>query len=104
MSKSKVDLSVFEELASEMGTELSDRFVYELSRDYDSWPESWNYKSLEQEGGESQGEYAYSVFEVKGKTYKTEYSYYSYDGFNYDDILSTLREVQEVTKTVTVWE
>lgn len=36
--------------------------------------------------------------------YKGEYAYYSYNGSDYEGILSTLKEVTPVEKTITVYE
>lgn len=65
----------------------------------------YGYVHLEQEGGEEGGgEYCHGVFSLGGKTYKAEYSYYSYHGHDYDCILDTLREVKPVQKVITVYE
>ena len=65
----------------------------------------YGYEHLEQEGGgEGGSEYCYGVFSLGGKTYKAEYSYYSYHGHDYDCILDTLREVKPVQKMVTFYE
>lgn len=65
----------------------------------------YGYVHLEQEGGgEGGGEYCYGVFSLGGKTYKAEYSYYSYNGHDYDSILDTLHEVKPVQKVITVYE
>ena len=71
----------------------------------DAWVKSIEYKHLDQEGGgEGGSEYCYGVFSLQGKTYRAEYSYYSYNGHEYDYIVDTLREVKAVEKTITVWE
>lgn len=63
------------------------------------------YKHLKQSGGgEGGAEYCYGVFEFDGKIYRAEYSYYSYNGFEYDYIVDTLKEVQPKTRTITVYE
>ena len=63
------------------------------------------YNHLKQEGGgEGGGEYCHGVFELAGKIYKAEYSYYSHHGPEYYDILNTLQEVVPVEKTVVVYE
>jgi hypothetical protein len=63
------------------------------------------YEHLEQEGGGKGGaEACHGVFKLGGKIYLAAYSYYSYDGCEYDDILDTLREVKRVEKTITVYE
>lgn len=67
--------------------------------------QAWGYEHLEQEGGgEGGSEYCYGVFKLKGKVYRAEYSYYSYEGSDYSDILGTLKEVKPVQKTITVYE
>ena len=55
-------------------------------------------------GGEGCGEYCYMIFSWQGKTYKIEYSYYSYNGNNFDDVEDTIREVKPVEKLVIVYE
>lgn len=55
-------------------------------------------------GGEGEGEYCYGVIKI-GDTYlKAEWSYYSYDGCEYDDIFNTLKVVTPRQKTITVYE
>lgn len=67
--------------------------------------ETHNLKVLEQEGGgEGGAEYCYMVFSWKDKIYKIEYSYQSYDGYDFDNVASTIREVKPVQKMVTVYE
>ena len=48
---------------------------------------SRNYKEIECEGGEGEGEYAHVVVEhlPSGRFLKITGSYYSYDGFNWED-------------------
>lgn len=63
------------------------------------------YKFIESEGGgEGEGEYCYGVIKLDNKYYKAEWSYYSYQGCNYDDIKYTICEVAPVEKTITVYE
>jgi len=105
---SEVNLELFKEIAEELG-ESTERVVYEMCEgdfDYnDEVAERVNYEHLEQDGGgEGGSEYCYGVFKLKNKTYKAEYSYYSYNGHEYDYILSTLKEVNPVKKTVTVYQ
>jgi hypothetical protein len=65
----------------------------------------YEYQWIEGElGGEGSGEYCYGVFKFDGKFYKTEWSYYSYEGCNWDNIEHTLKEVKPVEKLVTVYE
>lgn len=67
--------------------------------------DSIGYEHLEQEGGgEGGSEYCYGVFKLGDKVYRAEYSYFSYNGHEYDDIAETLREVKPVEKTITVYE
>lgn len=62
------------------------------------------YEHLDQDGGgEGGSEYCYGVFRLGDKTYRAEYSYYSYHGYEYEGILGTLKEVQPQQKTVTVY-
>lgn len=86
--------------------ELYRKELNTLYQDYvDNIQEQLGYKPLDQEGGgEGGAEYCYGVFELKGKVYRAEYSYYSHHGHDFDDILETLKEVKPVQKTITVWE
>lgn len=54
---------------------------------------------IEQEGG---GEYCYAVIQVGEKFYKIEYSYYSYNGYDYDD--TDVLEVVPTQRMVTFYE
>ena len=66
--------------------------------------DEWGYEHLQQEGGgEGGSEYCYGVFRLGDKIYKAEYSYYSYNGHEYDGIYHTLKEVKPVQKTITVY-
>jgi hypothetical protein len=125
-SMSKVDLAVFEELLEKGGEEGSslEAVVWSLcegdfGENIVSWEgtyedykqkcnvlaEEFGYEHLDQEGGgEGGSEYCYGVFKLKGKVYRAEYSYYSYEGSDYSDILGTLKEVKPVQKTITVYE
>lgn len=44
-----------------------------------------NFECIEQIGGEDEGSYAHTIFKWKDVYYKLTYSYYSYDGYNFDD-------------------
>lgn len=123
MSKN-VDMKVFKELQEELNGVNMDDIIYalcesdiwilgdQLEGDYPKRKdkvnfilEKYGYKHLEQEGGGEGGtEYCYGVFELNGKIYKAKYSYYSYDGHEYDGIENTLKEVKPVEKVVTVYE
>ena len=64
----------------------------------------YNFKHLHQEGGGEGGtEYCEAVIELEGQAYKLEYSYYSQDGYNVDDIWDW-KLVTPKTKTVTYYE
>lgn len=72
---------------------------------HEEYLESIGYKHLEQEGGgEGGAEDCHGVFSFKGKIYRGCYSYYSYNGHEYDYIESTLQEVKPVEKTIIVYE
>ncbi len=124
-SMSKVDLAVFEELLEKGGKrgstlseaigsmcegDFGDGFVEYVSyQEYKdkckNLSEEFEYEHLEQEGGgEGGSEYCYGVFKLKGKIYRAEYSYYSYEGNNYSGIEHNLKEVKPVQKTITVYE
>lgn len=112
---SKVDLNVFQEFAEKYfeDNELCDRFFYELfSGNLDSFdlPSAWGsaedkaarkaifdqygYAFMEGDtGGEGEGEYCYGVIRFQGKFYQAEWSYYSYNGCEYDGICDTIKEV-----------
>lgn len=70
-----------------------------------AWAKDNNLAVIEQDGGgEGGGEYCYMIFSWKDKTYKIEYSYYSYNGHDFDGVEDTIREVVPVEKLVTVYE
>lgn len=104
---SNVDLSVFDEVA-DLESSLSQVILgmCEGNYDYPSSPfKEFGYEHLAQEGGgEGGSEDCYGVFKFKGKVYRAEYNYYSYNGYEYDNIVETLREVKPVEKTVVVYE
>ena len=105
---SKVDLTVFQNIANKCGESL-DYTIFSLCEG-DDWDikeglRDHEYEHLEQEGGgEGGGEYCYGVFKLDGKIYKAAYSYYSHYGYERDGITSTLKEVKPVEKLVTVYE
>jgi hypothetical protein len=68
------------------------------------FPSKDKIKTLESVGGEDQGSYAHIVFEYEGVIYKAEASYDSYDGMNTDYMQDSLKVVNPVQKTITVWE
>lgn len=55
-------------------------------------------------GGEGEGEYCYGVIRLGDMYYKAEWSYYSYNGYEYDYIEDTIKEVTPKQKTITVYE
>ena len=55
-------------------------------------------------GGEGEGEYCYGVIKIGDKYLKAEWSYYSYNGCDYDYIKDTIKFVTPTTKTITVYE
>lgn len=60
-------------------------------------------KVVEDNGGtEGGGQQAHFVFEVGGRLFRIDGSYYSYDGTHWDD--DTFREVRPVVKEVTFYE
>lgn len=60
-------------------------------------------KHIEQDGGgEGGGEDCETVVQAGDKYYKIVYSYYSYDGYNYDD--ADVYEVVPVKRLVTFYE
>lgn len=82
--------------------------LYKVYRDevqdkYDTVNNSLTRVELEG-GGEGEGEYCYGVIKI-GDTYlKAEWSYYSYNGCEYDSIFDTLKVVTPKQKTITVYE
>lgn len=124
---SKVDLSVFEDFGKEFYDNyeeqgLDTRFFYQLFTEeffnfslpypfgeskevYELAVKPYDYEWMTgQRGGEGSGEYCYGVIRFKGKFYKAEWTYYSYNGCEYEDIISTIREVKPVEKLVVVYE
>lgn len=122
---SKVDLQVFKDLLEKCeGSEAYDltNLIYFLcsgdvgecvpwNGEYDDWQKDRDtfvkeigYQHLEQEGGgEGGSEHCYGVFRLGDKIYRAEYSYYSYNGHEYDYIKDTLEEVEPQTKLITVY-
>lgn len=64
-----------------------------------------NEEVVEVEGGsEGGGEYCYGVIRVGDKYFKAEWSYYSYNGCEYDYIEESIQEVVPVETTITVYQ
>ena len=107
--KMSIDMTIFEEIAEKTG-ETVEHLIFKLCENYTYGRgkvilSEYAYKHIEQEGGgEGGGEYCYGIFQLNGVFYKAEYSYYSCDGYNYDDIISTLKIVQPKEKMITVYE
>lgn len=121
---SKVDMSVFEELFTALGVEADSRTYYELfNEEQTRWLDNLTAgKETEEEveqvlqqfgcermlegeyGEEGEGEHCWSVIKLKDKFYRASWSYYSYDGCEYDYIADTIEEVIPVEKTVIVYE
>lgn len=77
----------------------------EASNTVKSALKKFQYEHIERDGGgEGGSEYCRGVFKLNGKFYSVEFSYYSHDGFNYDGITETLKEVTPVKKIVTFYE
>ena len=56
--------------------------------------DQYDYEFMEGDtGGEGQGEYCYGVIRFQGKYYRAEWTYYSYNGCEYDSIERTITEV-----------
>lgn len=96
-------------MESDILQEFKDLMNYHLaetgeSEDYvviESPPEG--VRIVEQEGGESEGEYAYTVWEWRGEFFRLDYSYYSYNGYENID-LDNIRHVKKVERTVSFYE
>lgn len=65
----------------------------------------WDYEHISTEGGgEGGSEYCTAIFSLKGQAIKTEYNYYSHHGYDYDDIVYTMKAVTPTVKEVVVYE
>lgn len=77
-----------------------DYFIIHGERDY-----SFAGKPIEfiekQGGGEGGGEYCYTVLKIGDAFYKIEYSYYSYNGYEFYEGFSLVTPKE---KTITVYE
>ena len=105
----KADLSVFHEIFGNADCS-KEQVIFELAHgggygDLDLGKIE-GYRHLEQEGVVTSGgsEYCHGVFEYKGVIYRAEWSYYSYDGHDYDYILNTVEIVKPVQRMVTFYE
>lgn len=59
-------------------------------------------ETIENEGGEGQGDLAWVVIKVGDYFFRADYTYASWDGFYYDG--SEFRQVHPVTKTIVEYE
>jgi hypothetical protein len=67
--------------------------------------DGFKFEHIQQEGGgEGGSEYCYGIFKLNDKYYKAEYSYYSYNGHEYEGICESLIEVFPVERLVTFYE
>lgn len=105
----KVDPEIFRELLfdKKKKIEITDEVIGELFSD-DFWNFSFNrdkYEHIEQDGGgEGGAEDCYGVIKFKDKYYKTEWKYYSHNGFDFCGAKYYIREVTPKQKTITVYE
>jgi len=97
----------------EIVAEVIEAYNAEYEEDWDIEDEGYSefvylysfgeFENIEQEGGgEGGGEYCFFVFKWKDVYYKLEYSYRSYDGYDFDD--AEMYIVTPTEKTVTVYE
>lgn len=95
-------------LFSEYGSDYLDTSSLDYESIYDKWDELMKEVGHEvmesQGGGEGEGEYCYSVIKLGDKFFKAEWSYYSYNGCDFDYIEDTITEVTPKQKTITVYE
>lgn len=85
-----VGSNVFGEFADSGCDVLLSEFLMGYHLNYNNSLDSeYGIKFLEQIGGDSEDDPCYSVFRIKDTLYKVEYSYNSFNGFNYDHM--TLR-------------
>ena len=89
----------------EVSNEIKVDSAEETQRSAQDLIKEFNYELLQHEEPDDGDEgVCFSVFRLKDKIMKVEFTYYSHDGYNYDDVLYTLREVKPKTATVTVYE
>lgn len=95
-----------EEVDQYLLREMFDNDYLDCHRDLIKGLESTGeYDVMVLEGGcEGGGEYCYGVIRLGDKFIKGEWSYYSYDCDDFDNIENTLRFVTPKTKTITVYE
>lgn len=103
---SDVDISIFENIASKHEEEVGTLIFLMCMGEYDDYDDGTvNYEFIKREGGgEGGSEDCYGVFKLNDQIYRAEFSYYSYDGFNYYGIENTLRKVKPKVIEVTVYE
>lgn len=106
-----VDLTIFEKIAAECDESLNSviwdmcHYCENIIPDFVFDKLLLTYEHIDQEGGgEGGSEYCYGVFKLNDKYFKAEYSYYSYNGYESDYIVDTLKEVVPKEKTIIVYE
>lgn len=77
----------------------------DLSKEFLKWLEdTYHFKYVDgDDSGEGQGEYCFAIMEFNNQLYKAEYSYYSYDGHNYENFWDWT-PVTAVKKEITDYE
>lgn len=101
---SKVDLEVFKSLAEALDRSMDARFIYYLSEGDITVPEGWGFSVVQNDDYDEYSGHYHNVFSLKGKLYSVTYTYESHWGTDYDGIISTIKEVKPIEKTITVYE
>ncbi len=71
----------------------------------EQWLSDRSYEFIESEGGgEGEGEYCHGVIRLGGVHLKADWSYYSYNGPEYDYIANSVKEVTPQKRVITVYE
>jgi hypothetical protein len=78
-------------------------FHQEVYSDDQDFVNKFEWQPVHFEGGEGEGDYAESVFRLKGRYFRVTASYASYDGFYINDIFDW-EEVEPVGVTVTQYK
>lgn len=107
MSLPKEIQDVVDKLEAAGGYDASEPILALFTEDYimpEDIKDEINHEIMEIEGGgEGEGEHCYSVIRVGDKFFKAEWSYYSYNGCDFDYINDTIKEVTPSEKTITVY-
>lgn len=91
----------FIDLLKKYKEETGEGDYYIVREGHGSLPEG--VRHIEQEGGESDGEYAYTVWTYKGEFFRLDYNYYSHSGYENID-LDEIKQVKKVERTVAFYE